>query len=152
MESSFKQSSKYSNLMLCKIIEMISDNLIACLSNSSFKSARNDDKNVNSNECGKHLFQLSKLILEHRGEQVPYFDDFIADNKWNLMQWLGYKQQIRHMTLYKMWQSRFAMALRDNKSAALRTCTFASATIVLGKHDLISELTQIDVLQMRKNI
>ncbi|KAG2193034.1 hypothetical protein INT46_000007 [Mucor plumbeus] len=46
---------------------------------------------------------------------VPYFNDFITENKMNLMQWLKYNQQTEPMALFALWRSRFAMALRDYK-------------------------------------
>ncbi|KAL7324190.1 hypothetical protein PS15p_210734 [Mucor circinelloides] len=71
------------------------------------------------------FFQLFKPMSEYRGKQalhnyiknnrVPYFNDFITENKTNLMQWLEYKQQIEPITLFGLWRSRFAMVLRDYK-------------------------------------
>lgn len=35
-------------------------------------------------------------------------------NKMNLMLWLDYRHQIEPMTLFKLWRSQFALALRDD--------------------------------------
>lgn len=62
------------------------------------------------------MFNFFVSVYDYaKNNRVPYFNDFITENKMNLMQWLKYNQQTEPMALFALWRSRFAMALRDYK-------------------------------------